>query len=261
MKFILTYCSNLSFTEIQAGFSVLFCTLPVIVYNNAETDKSSILSDNKGKAGVYQWKHNKSGKIYIGSAFDLSKRLKNYFNPSYLELADNYIARALLLHKYPAFSLTILEYIDITHLSKEDARNLILEREQLYLDTLNPDYNVLKTAGSRLGSKHSEESIAKMSGQNNHMFGKSLSSETLALMSEAKSGDNNPMFGKYKKVFLYTLDSDSKGLILYKSFNSRVDAIEFFDCSPRTISNYLDKNKLYKKQWILSSTMKEDSKE
>jgi hypothetical protein len=33
----------------------------VMIYNNAETDKSSILTDNKHKTGIYQWKHNKSG--------------------------------------------------------------------------------------------------------------------------------------------------------------------------------------------------------
>jgi hypothetical protein len=28
---------------------------PVIIYSNAETDNSKILSDNKGKTGIYQW--------------------------------------------------------------------------------------------------------------------------------------------------------------------------------------------------------------
>jgi len=50
------------------------------------------------------------------------------------------------------------------------------------------------------------------------------------------------MFGKYKKVFVYTLDSDSLNLILYKSFNNSLEAAKFFNCTIRTISNYLDKN-------------------
>jgi hypothetical protein len=41
---------------------------PAIIYFNAESDKSQILSDNKGKAGIYQWTHLESNKIYIGSA-------------------------------------------------------------------------------------------------------------------------------------------------------------------------------------------------
>src|SRR5688572_14043815 len=39
--------------------------LPVMVYLNADTDKSNILADNKGKAGIYLWKHKESGKSYI----------------------------------------------------------------------------------------------------------------------------------------------------------------------------------------------------
>jgi hypothetical protein len=41
-----------------------------------------------------------------------------------------------------------------------------------------------------------KESIAKMSGKNNHMFGKSIPDDTISKMSEAKAGKNNPMFGR-----------------------------------------------------------------
>ena len=46
-----------------------------------------------------------------------------------------YIYNALTYHGYDTFSVTILEIINITNLSKKDARKLILEREQYYLDT------------------------------------------------------------------------------------------------------------------------------
>jgi hypothetical protein len=49
-----------------------------------------------------------------------------------------YICNALAHHDYDTFSVTILEIINITNLSKKDARKLILEREQYYLDTLEP---------------------------------------------------------------------------------------------------------------------------
>jgi hypothetical protein len=41
---------------------------------------------------------------------------------------------------------------------------------------------------------------------------------------------------------------------LYKSFNNCSDAAKEFNYSNATISNYLDKNKLYKKKWFLFST-------
>jgi pyridoxine/pyridoxamine 5'-phosphate oxidase len=85
--------------------------VPVVIYNNADIDKLRILKDNKGKSGIYMWTHLESGKRYIGSAFDLSKRLNNYFLKSYLESnkGKSYIYKALLLHGYTAFSLSILE--------------------------------------------------------------------------------------------------------------------------------------------------------
>jgi len=109
-----------------------------------------------------------------------------------------------------------------------------------------------------------------MSGENNHFFGKAHSAENLAKMSAAKKGENNPMFGKtfthsaetraliaakiYKKVYVYSIDSISNERILYKSFDSCIDAAKYFDCTKRTTPEYSGRNKLYKKQWILSSS-------
>jgi group I intron endonuclease len=167
-------------------------TAAVIVYSNAETDKSKILFDNKGKTGIYQWTHKGSGKIYIGSAVDLSKRLKKYYFSSELKRMDNYISRALTLHGYSVFSLTILEFIDISNSNIKNARKIILEREQYYIDSLLPGYNLNPIAGSRLGSLHSEETKAliseAMSGENHPLFGKTRSIETKALISEARKG-------------------------------------------------------------------------
>ena len=60
------------------------------------------------------WTHNVSGKRYLGSAFDLSKRMYLYFFIKYLECNKSiYISNALLHHGNSSFSLTILEYIDI----------------------------------------------------------------------------------------------------------------------------------------------------
>ena len=60
-------------------------------------------------------------------------------------------------------------------------------------------YNILQVAGSLLGYKHTEESLAKIRGENHHMFGKTHSAETLAKMSEAQKGENNSMFGRTGK--------------------------------------------------------------
>jgi group I intron endonuclease len=95
------------------------------------------------------------------------------------------IYKALLKNGYSSFSLYILEYCD----SKD-----LINREQYYLDSLKPEYNILKTAGSLLGFKHSEDPLAKISEAKK---GKILASrasreETRAKMSSGKKGQPRP---------------------------------------------------------------------
>jgi hypothetical protein len=108
---------------------------PVIHYDNRDTNKLKILKLNKGKSGIYIWVNLNNNKSYVGSAIDLSNRLKRYYSISFLEreIIKSKIYRALLKHGYSNFSLDILEYCKI---------DVLREREQYYLDTLKPSYNI-----------------------------------------------------------------------------------------------------------------------
>lgn len=109
------------------------------------------------------WTHKESGKRYIGSALNINIQMKNYYNINHLERNKTMkICNALRIHGYSAFTLSILENINIENLSKSESKELILRREQHYLDTLAPEYNILKIAGSRLGNSYLEETIQKM---------------------------------------------------------------------------------------------------
>lgn len=232
------------------NFDVLFSAfVPVMIYHNAEIDRSKILSDNKGKAGIYKWTHKESGKIYIGSAIDLSKRLKGYFYKSYLKRGKNmYINKALLCHDYSSFSLRIFEYIEIWNLSKDEARKLILGKEQHYIDSLSPHYNINPTAESRLGSRHTEETKSLMRkikiGENNPMYGLTHSAESKAKMKNPHSEETKAKMKKPKTEETITRMSMAKGggLIyindtensLVNTFNSTRKAAEFcwlFSCN------------------------------
>jgi group I intron endonuclease len=87
-----------------------------------------------------------------------------------LSTSISIIYSALLKHGYDNFSLDILEYCEV---------NVLIKREQYYLNILKPEYNILKAANSRLGSKHTLKTRALMSlklkGINNPSFGKTLS--------------------------------------------------------------------------------------
>lgn len=137
--------------------------LLVTIYINLDLEKVQILKDNALKAGVYMWKYIESRKRYIGSMLNINIRMKNYFNINHLERNKTMkICNILRVHGYLAFNLHILEYINIKNLFKNESKELILRREQHYLDTLAPEYNILKIAGSKQGSSHLEETIQKM---------------------------------------------------------------------------------------------------
>jgi group I intron endonuclease len=86
--------------------------------------------------------------------------MREYFNILHLETQiktnKSFIYRSLLKYGYSNFRLEILEYCD---------PDKTLNREQAFLDLLQPHYNILKKAGSLLGFRHSEETIAKLKTQ------------------------------------------------------------------------------------------------
>ena len=97
--------------------------------------------------------NNINGKSYIGSGFNLAKRIGSYYNKKELSINPRPIKDALLKYGHSNFTLDILEYCPETEL---------IVREQFYLDLLLPDYNILKSAYSLLGFKHSQETIEKL---------------------------------------------------------------------------------------------------
>lgn len=124
----------------------------VLIYKDCDKQKLDILKDNRNKTGIYCFKNNVNNKIYIGSSVNLTTRFYSYYSLNNLTKKRTPIHHALLKYGYSNFSLAILEYIT-------DNENVLI-REQYYFDLLKPEYNILKIAGSNLGFKHSEETIA-----------------------------------------------------------------------------------------------------
>ena len=162
--------------------------IPVVTYPDAFLNKSVILKNSNNKAGIYRWVNKVNGNTYIGSSVNLTTRFRKYYSfrniSSELVKGKSMIYSAILKYGYLNFQLEILEYCT--------AENVI-SREQYYIDLLKPEYNILTTAGSRLGTKHSEESRLKMSQA---AQGRKLTEQTKKLLSLANKGLNNPNFGK-----------------------------------------------------------------
>ena len=110
-----------------------------------------------GRSGVYKITNLLNNKCYVGSAVSKTKkdnRLYVRFRNHFFNSAEAFVIReAILKYGVDNFSFEILEFTDL---------NSTRDRETHYIQTLTPEYNVLKFADSSLGFKHSEETKRKM---------------------------------------------------------------------------------------------------
>lgn len=99
-------------------------------------------------SGIYLIQ-SKSGKKYIGSAIDFNRRKSEHFS-----MLERQVHPNIKLQR--AFNKYGKENLQFKQLLVCDKQNLLFY-EQLAIDGLNPEYNICKVAGSRLGSKHTTE--------------------------------------------------------------------------------------------------------
>lgn len=139
--------------------------------------------------GVYVWINTITNKIYIGSSINLRPRIYTYFSPVSLAKTPNApLTRAFTKYTHNNFILGILEY-------GQDPKNII-SLEQKYIDLYQPEYNILKIAGSSLGHKHSLIARERYSLAAKNRI---LSEETKKALSEFRSsrrGQLNSFYGK-----------------------------------------------------------------
>lgn len=160
-------------------------------------------------SGIYQIENRINGKRYIGSAVRLSHRRKQH-------LSDLRCGRHCNPHLQAAFDKYGEHEFAFEVLGQVPSDNLIV-REQHYLDTLGPEYNIAPTAGNQLGYRHSQETRRKISesgsgkrhnvdrrGERNSFHDKHHSKEACGKMRaawtperrEAQSGERNSFYGK-----------------------------------------------------------------
>lgn len=131
------------------------------------------------KSGIYKITNIINGKMYIGSSNNCKRRLKEHF--SKLRCNKHYNKKLqFAFNKYGEnnFNFNIIEYV-------EDV-NLLLEREQYYLNTLlfaDTDCKIFKKLSYNLNYK------AERGGSYD------FTDEMLKNRAERFKGDKNPMFG------------------------------------------------------------------
>ena len=110
-----------------------------MLYKNFLLNKSIILKENRNKPGIYKLHNKKTNKCYIVRSNNLTRRLLDYYNDNYLNNNKHKcICKDMLEHGKENFSLEILEYCD--------HNEFMGQREQYYIDIINPEYNIQRTA-------------------------------------------------------------------------------------------------------------------
>jgi group I intron endonuclease len=214
-----------------------------------------IKEDLKGKSGIYGFVCETTDKLYIGSSINLAHRFSEHFNGTRSNIL---LQKAINKYNTQDFIFVIFEYCDI---------EILISREQFYLDALSPEFNILKIAGSSLGLKHSKETLALMReakkgdkhpmfgrtgdkhpmfgilGENHHFYGKNHTPETLTKLSLAKGGGI---------IFVYDIQDT-----LVNTFSSARKAAEHFNSNHSTILKYVKNENLFRGKWRLTFSAKE----
>ncbi len=145
------------------------------------------------EAGIYKITNLINNKIYIGSA---ARSFRKRWNEHKSGLKNNRHTNHHLQSAWNKYGENSFEF----KILEECSNDVILEREQYYLDLMKPEYNKCLFAGNSKGrpcSNETREKISKankgtLAGENNPCFG--------------RVGEDNPRYGvklteEHKKKF------------------------------------------------------------
>ena len=133
--------------------------------------------------GVYKIENKVNGNIYIGSSKDIDYRwLIHTIKLNTGKHYNKHLQRAWNLYGYNNFEFVIIE---------ECANDLLINREQYFIDNLQPKYNIsLNALSPMLGRKHTQETREKMLISQRNRFN-NLTPEQWARMSAVQIGNKN----------------------------------------------------------------------
>ena len=108
------------------------------------------------KHGIYQIFNVVTLDSYVGSAVDLTKRKNQHRSLLRRKLSENRILqRAWLKYGEANFEFRVLEQVQ--------EKERLIEREQYFINTIKPKYNIRKQAQSNLGLTDTEDTKEKKS--------------------------------------------------------------------------------------------------
>ena len=147
------------------------------------------------RSGIYQIENQMNGKCYVGSTVSFQKRWKKHLRALRHGYHVNpHLQAAFGKYGEQAFVFSILEHVQ---------PQILIEREQYYLDRTEPEYNIALMAASPMsGRRHTAETKRKMSDAHKGKLGNNRrgihhSEETKRKIGEAQKGNRGNNYGKH----------------------------------------------------------------
>ena len=164
-------------------------------------------------SGIYTITNIANGHRYVGSAVDIDRRWSQHKS----RLRGNghhsiYLQRAWDTYGEDTFEFEVLE---------RWGTEFLVGMEQWWMNMLQPEYNILPTAGSPLGYRHTKESLAK---QSLAQMGRKHSDETKAKISAAHMGHSNFLGHKHTEETKAKMSAWQKGRTLTKEHKANISA-------------------------------------
>ena len=253
---------------------------PIYVFEKVEEGLIYVKKNMKGIAGIYGFVNKSLGKIYIGSAQDLSIRPSRHMYPS--SACNKHFWKDFNEYGINEFVFIIIEIVGFTD-QLEDRQ--LLDVEEYYLKNCKNMYNILQSTSGPSGYKHSEEikrlisKLAKgrkvsektkeklsklFSGKGNPFYGRKHSLE-LKERFKSRRGEASPMYGKEKSPeFMEYMGGGRSGKLNFNAVPYSVkdittgeistyptykEAVEYIGGSRAGIRKAVNKKRTYKGRW------------
>jgi group I intron endonuclease len=140
-------------------------------------------------SGIYRIKNIITSDCYVGSAVNIERRWREHKR----QLKKNMHTNIHMQRSYNKYGVDAFKY-EIFEICPAE---FLIEREQERIDSGAFSYNLCKVAGSRAGSKQSDEAKAKIAAAKKGIV---FSEETKAKMSAAQKGKKRKPFSEEHKA-------------------------------------------------------------
>lgn len=192
----------------------------------------------------------KDGKAsyYVGSTVKMASRICSHrshitYLGKYKNTGSPIFYRSVKKHGWFNFKFGVLEYIDLSNITEtEQKRKTLLEKEQYYLDSINPSLNVCKIADSPLGVKRNKMFSVNLSksrkGKKLGIRINNINNISKVITTETKLKISSRCNGVTVKVF------DESNNLVYE-FPTMTSAAKHFGVHTKTISTIFKTGKSY----------------